>query len=218
MPITFLVVSAFLGFYPQNDFQYKDNLVQYRPSEMHVFCAVCASPTPKTVQKRLPVNMPELAQLPRYLIGTGVNKQEAVNKNEDTNSQQIGKQAAVEITKVKENSSVSCAAVVEEVFFDFNSAALSQSEKDKLNRLVTGKKIKKIYLTGFTDQSGRTAYNNELALKRSSAVKDYLVSKGLDSKTIELKGYGKCCYVAKATQSRRVEIKGLCETVAFKSD
>lgn len=215
--IATLFVAVTLGFYPQNDFQYKDKLVQYRPAEMHVFCASCFSPTQKKIQKTLPVTMPELAELPHYLVGAG-GAVPVVKKDEDMNSKQGGKQAPVAMTKVKDNSFVSCNAVVEDVYFDFNSEVLNQSEKDKLNRFVVGKKIKKMYLTGFTDKSGRASYNNELALSRSAAVKSYLISKGIAVNVIENKGYGKCCYQANDTQSRRVELKGLFETAILRSD
>lgn len=215
--IATLFVVATLGFYPQNDFQYKDKLVQYRHAEMHVFCASCFSPTQKKIQKTLPVTMPELAELPRHLVGAG-GAVPVVNKDDDMNSKQSRKQAPVAMTQVKDNSSVSCNAVVEDVYFEFNSAVLSQSEKEKLDRFVVGKKIKKIFLTGFTDKNGRASYNNELALKRSAAVKSYLISKGISVNVIESKGYGKCCYQTNDTQSRRVELKGLFETAILRSD
>jgi outer membrane protein OmpA-like peptidoglycan-associated protein len=47
-----------------------------------------------------------------------------------------------------------------------------------------------IELAGFTDHIGNERYNNELALRRSSAVKKYMVDKGIKSSRIDVLGFG----------------------------
>jgi len=92
--------------------------------------------------------------------------------------------------------------------FAFNSYKLNKTLKNKLNKILNliSKKILIVKsITGYTDHFGTKAYNNKLALERAKSVKRYLALKD-----IELKGYGKCCYISKINiKDRRVDIHGL---------
>ena len=87
----------------------------------------------------------------------------------------------------------------ETVHFDLNSAALKTQEKKKLDALATKEKI---YITGYTCDTGRKEYNDKLALRRAKTVQNYLKT---DAKT---EGNGKCCYVSdQKSANRRAEVK-----------
>jgi outer membrane protein OmpA-like peptidoglycan-associated protein len=99
------------------------------------------------------------------------------------------------------------------VNFDFNESVLKEAEKQKLISMLTGKfQGKTMYLKGYTDDVGTATYNTLLAMKRADAVKQYLVSQGLPSESLNALGVGLCCYVAdnKAAdgreRNRRVEV------------
>ena len=70
----------------------------------------------------------------------------------------------------------------------------------------------KLGVYGHTDNSGSDDVNAPLSEKRASAVKDYLLSKGLAADRIETKGYGSSRPVADngtadgRSHNRRVEI------------
>lgn len=93
------------------------------------------------------------------------------------------------------------------VYFDFNSAALKDSEKDKINQTISPN-TKVDTVTGYTCDIGTKKYNDMLALKRARTVSSYLKEKGVIPLKVE--GKGKCCYVSEEERlknlNRRAEI------------
>ena len=69
-----------------------------------------------------------------------------------------------------------------DAFFDFDKAVLKPEGKAKLDDLVSkvkGINLEVIIAVGHTDSVGSDAYNQKLSVRRSEAVKAYLVSKGI---------------------------------------
>ena len=103
-----------------------------------------------------------------------------------------------------------------DAFFDFDKAVLKAEGKAKLDDLVG--KVKSISLeviiaVGHTDSVGGDPYNQKLSVKRSEAVKAYLVSKGIEKNRVYTEGKGEKQPVAdnKTAQgrakNRRVELE-----------
>ena len=103
-----------------------------------------------------------------------------------------------------------------DTFFDFDKSVLKKEGKAKLDDLVS--KIKTINLeviiaVGHTDSVGSDAYNQKLSVRRSEAVKAYLVSKGIEKNRVYTEGKGEKQPVAdnKTAQgrakNRRVELE-----------
>ena len=103
-----------------------------------------------------------------------------------------------------------------DTFFDFDKSVLKPVAKAKLDDLVD--KIKSINLEviiaiGHTDSVGSDEYNQKLSMRRSNAVKAYLVSKGVDKTRIYTEGKGESQPVADnktkegRAKNRRVEIE-----------
>ena len=103
-----------------------------------------------------------------------------------------------------------------DAFFDFNKSVLKPEGKAKLDDLTS--KVKDINLeviiaVGHTDSIGSDAYNQKLSVRRSEAVKAYLVSKGIEKNRVYTEGKGEKQPVAdnKTTEgrakNRRVEIE-----------
>jgi|SRR5450830_1156448 len=103
-----------------------------------------------------------------------------------------------------------------DAFFDFDKAVLKPAGKAKLDDLVG--KVKDINLeviiaVGHTDSVGGDAYNQKLSVKRSEAVKAYLVSKGIEKNRVYTEGKGEKQPVADnktkdgRAKNRRVEIE-----------
>ena len=103
-----------------------------------------------------------------------------------------------------------------DAFFDFNKSVVKPEGKAKLDDLVG--KIKDISLeviiaVGHTDSVGGDAYNQKLSVKRSEAVKAYLVSKGIEKNRVYTEGKGEKQPVADnktaegRAKNRRVEIE-----------
>ena len=103
-----------------------------------------------------------------------------------------------------------------DAFFDFDKAVLKPEGKAKLDDLVSkvkGINLEVIIAVGHTDSVGSDAYNQKLSVKRSEAVKAYLVSKGIEKNRVYTEGKGEKQPVADNKSSagraknRRVEIE-----------
>lgn len=103
-----------------------------------------------------------------------------------------------------------------DTFFDFDKSVLKPEGKAKLDDLVN--KVKAINLeviiaVGHTDSIGTDAYNQKLSVRRSEAVKAYLVSKGIEKNRIYTEGKGEKQPIADnrtkegRAKNRRVEIE-----------
>ena len=103
-----------------------------------------------------------------------------------------------------------------DAFFDFDKSVLKPEGKAKLDDLVS--KIKDINLeviiaVGHTDSVGSDGYNQKLSVRRSEAVKAYLVTKGIEKNRVYTEGKGEKQPVADnktaegRAKNRRVEIE-----------
>jgi outer membrane protein OmpA-like peptidoglycan-associated protein len=80
------------------------------------------------------------------------------------------------------------------VFFDFAKFTLRPQSHAELNRLIDflkGHPTMTIELGGHTDNVGDEATNMKLSQNRVNAVKEYLVTNGIDATRLVAKGYGK---------------------------
>ena len=83
--------------------------------------------------------------------------------------------------------------VAADALFDFNKAVLRPAGKSKLDELVMKAqaiKLEVILAVGHTDRIGGDAYNQKLSEKRAAAVKEYLVSKGIEANRVYTEGKG----------------------------
>jgi OOP family OmpA-OmpF porin len=103
-----------------------------------------------------------------------------------------------------------------DAFFAFDKAVLKPEGKAKLDDLVgkvKGINLEVIIAVGHTDSVGSDAYNQKLSIKRSEAVKAYLVSKGIEKSRVYTEGKGEKQPVADnktgegRAKNRRVEIE-----------
>ena len=104
------------------------------------------------------------------------------------------------------------------IFFNFNSAALTEESSRPLDDVVTIlKKYNKLnfVIEGHTDSIGTAAYNLSLSKRRAESVKAYFVKKGIPSARISAVGYGKSKPIDTNTteqgraKNRRVVIKAI---------
>ncbi|HVR50367.1 MAG TPA: OmpA family protein [Pseudorhodoferax sp.] len=103
-----------------------------------------------------------------------------------------------------------------DAFFDFDKSVLKPEGRAKLDDLVgkiKGINLEVIIAVGHTDSVGTDAYNQRLSVRRSEAVKAYLVSKGIERNRVYTEGKGKKQPVADnktaegRAKNRRVEIE-----------
>jgi type IX secretion system PorP/SprF family membrane protein len=77
--------------------------------------------------------------------------------------------------------------------FEFNSSDLDEKSTKYLDDLTVAlldNNHLNISLTGHTDNVGSTKFNQRLSLYRANAIKEYLVSKGVESERIKTEGKG----------------------------
>ena len=102
--------------------------------------------------------------------------------------------------------------------FDFAKANLKPEGKEKIKAyreqaMAELSRADKVKITGYTDSVGSSAYNKKLSLKRAEAVRDYLVSLGVDANKLEVAGEGMANPVADnktaggRAKNRRVEVE-----------
>ena len=99
------------------------------------------------------------------------------------------------------------------IFFAFDSYVLSSKSKKYLRDIYEELKDlpNHIIIGGHSSEEGQQEYNEQLALSRATAVKNYLVSLGIPEQQLEVKNYGARVANEENTQKdlsldRRVEI------------
>jgi len=102
-----------------------------------------------------------------------------------------------------------------DVLFAFNKAELTPQAGPRLDKLATFLKQfpqRKLLVEGYTDAVGTDTYNIELSERRSEAIREALIARGVDTTRVVTKGYGKAYPVADNTSAdgralnRRVEV------------
>lgn len=105
---------------------------------------------------------------------------------------------------------------LDNVLFDTGKSTLKSSSFTELNEVVEVMKLKKkmnIEVAGHTDDVGSDASNMTLSQARADAVRNYLISKGIEANRIIAVGYGETQPVADNTteegrkQNRRTEVR-----------
>ncbi|MFA0034451.1 outer membrane beta-barrel protein [Vibrio sp. 10N.261.49.A12] len=102
-----------------------------------------------------------------------------------------------------------------ELAFDSDSSVLSERGESQLNSWLPElqNSPSSIQITGHTDSTGSTNYNQTLSEQRAKSVSDYLISQGIDSASIDVKGMGERAPKASNTTpkgrsiNRRVELQ-----------
>jgi outer membrane protein OmpA-like peptidoglycan-associated protein len=95
----------------------------------------------------------------------------------------------VELKKVAVGSTI----VLRNIFFDYDKATLrpeSQTELDRLHKLLTDLPGLVIEIGGHTDSDGSDDYNAKLSDSRAESVVNYLITKGIKPERLQWKGYG----------------------------
>lgn len=82
-----------------------------------------------------------------------------------------------------------------DALFDFDKSTIKPDGRAHLDEIIhrlnlRGAELGIIVSTGHTDSTGSDAYNMKLSDRRAEAVKDYLVSQGVDTNRIRTEGMG----------------------------
>lgn len=99
------------------------------------------------------------------------------------------------VNKTVELKNIKCGSKIalRNVFFDTGKSTIrpeSNTELDRLVKLMNDVPSLKIELSGHTDNTGSATSNQTLSQDRAQAVVNYLVSKGISASRLVAKGYG----------------------------
>jgi outer membrane protein OmpA-like peptidoglycan-associated protein len=80
------------------------------------------------------------------------------------------------------------------IYFDFDKSTIASGEQGKIERIAakigqTGAPSK-VTATGHTDRSGSESYNQDLALRRATTIRDALMDRGVSSTAISIVSKG----------------------------
>jgi outer membrane protein OmpA-like peptidoglycan-associated protein len=101
------------------------------------------------------------------------------------------------------------------VFFDWDRASLTERARSIVKEAAdnsTHVQVTRIEVNGYTDTSGKAAYNQDLSVRRAKAVASELVRNGVPQNAIEIHGFGDTHLLVstgpgvREPQNRRVEI------------
>lgn len=93
-----------------------------------------------------------------------------------------------------------------------NGEWIEQSEYKKAGRMLRwalSDTITPIVITGWADESGTAAFNEQLSLRRARAVRNYLVKKGIAPERITFEGCGIDTGAESPEKARRAEVRGI---------
>jgi outer membrane protein OmpA-like peptidoglycan-associated protein len=141
-------------------------------------------------------------------------KDAALSERDQANEETARAQAELEQLKATPTPRGSV-MTLGDVLFDTGRAELKSGAGRKLDQLaqfLMEHPERRVQIDGFTDSVGSDTYNESLSQRRATAVKDALVSRGIDATRIATEGYGKAYPVANNGDSggrqlnRRVEV------------
>jgi outer membrane protein OmpA-like peptidoglycan-associated protein len=128
----------------------------------------------------------------------------AQKENIYTESQNIDLTNIKKYTEIEQNLyltpiQVGSTVRMNNLFFVTGKTEINKMSYPELQRLIdVMKKHKKmeVEIAGHTDDVGSDKVNNELSLERANAVRDYIISNGIEPERLKSKGYGKTKPVA----------------------
>ena len=138
--------------------------------------------------------------------GSAVKSSTSGSSNVASSSSQ--KSEVVGNTKGANSASISRVSDTEAIcLFAFDSAVVEDNEV--LNSLVAKAKESgcKVLINAYADEVGTSEYNQVLSQKRANSVKNYFVSRGVNSVIITATGNGETTQYASRSENRRAEIK-----------
>jgi peptidoglycan-associated lipoprotein len=123
----------------------------------------------------------------------GADGVEGSGNGNDTSKVDNGKNNGMSL-ELNGDSDSNKAGALKTVYFDFNSASLSQDTKDALNNNATFMKANtsvKVQVEGHCDERGGVQFNLALGERRAKGVREYLIGQGVEAGRITTISLGK---------------------------
>lgn len=108
--------------------------------------------------------------------------------------------------------------ILQQVRFDTNKATIVPVSHGLLQQVIDSivkNNVQRIRVEGHTDNRGAVATNQALSEARAQAVRDYLVSQGIDPERLEAVGYGDSRPIAPNLTARGRELNRRVEFIVL---
>ena len=82
---------------------------------------------------------------------------------------------------------------IEDLLFDYNKYSINKNNIDLLDRmaqLITDNKKYNVKIVGHTDDSGSSAYNKDLSIKRAKTIFEEMIKRGVNKNRLSYEGSG----------------------------
>lgn len=133
--------------------------------------------------------------------------------SENVNVPKLAEYSTLQKDVVLEKVGIGAKIVLNNIFFDSNKSILrkeSNLEIDKLVKLMKEYPELVIEVSGHTDSKGKDDVNMKLSQARSQAVVNAIIKKGINTKSLVAKGYGKTAPIAPNTLANgKPDLKGM---------
>jgi OmpA-OmpF porin, OOP family len=99
----------------------------------------------------------------------------------------------IEINIDLEKATSGSMVILNNIFFDVDKYELKSKsipELEKIIRFMKENAQVSVEISGHTDNSGQSAYNQQLSERRAQSVYNYLIEKGIAKNRLLTKGYG----------------------------
>lgn len=96
------------------------------------------------------------------------------------------------------------------VYFGFNDAKLNSAAIAKLDaaiKAIKGAGIESVSIVGYADEIGKNDYNYKLSSHRGDSVRSYLEKNGVDTKGVEVRGFGEDAPISECKEVKGEELK-----------
>ncbi|MDY0134391.1 MAG: OmpA family protein [Atribacterota bacterium] len=97
-----------------------------------------------------------------------------------------------------------------DVAFGFDSAELTAYGRNEVSKIAKNIKqqgvLEAVVVAGHTDRIGSDAYNNYLSQRRADAVRQILISEGIDHQVLQAVGYGKSEPIVQCENASRADL------------
>ena len=127
------------------------------------------------------------------LLDESTNSVERIPGNIAVAKAETSDAAKEQLNRIREEEMATLAAGIQDVFFEFDSWAITQEGKQVLEKSADwlgDKPSATLLIEGHCDERGTQAYNIVLGKKRAGAIRDYLIELGVDSSRLALISYG----------------------------
>jgi len=138
--------------------------------------------------------MKGVLKLVSFLVVLAVAGCSSSKKVETTEDSLAGNNMTAGALNLNGDSDNNTAGGISTIYFDFNSANLTQESKATLTsngEFLKANPTVAVQIEGHCDERGGVQYNLALSEKRSKSVKDFLKALGISDKRMTAIGYGK---------------------------